>query len=380
MLPWLLIVIGIAGIAIPLLLYPLALLLLTGETETTQPPLTDVDLPAVDFIITAHNEEKVLREKLQNTLALDYPSDKLKILVVSDGSSDATTAIAREFADRVDLLEIAEQGGKTNAQNRAVAATTQPALVFSDANAIWDTDAVRELVRPLQESRVGVVCGELTFYHASQAAGRQDAETDYWSYERWLKTRESAYFSTIGVNGSIYAVRREAFTELAEWAISDLMLPLLAVAKGWRSVYAPRARSRELSSSNLQVEFKRRRRIIARSVNSIRRYWNEISRGPGKLLAMLFLHKILRWLLPLWLLAFAAGALFSGGVWLTLCGVALLAGLVIAGRIAHKAPGTLLPWRPLNLLLYFLAMNVAVGLGIIDALTGRTWSVWRPQR
>ena len=364
---------------VPLALYPLLLLIITPRGKPEVPGLLPEELPEVDFIIAAHNEERTIVTKLHNTLSLSYPSEKLMIYVVSDGSTDATDDLVREFSPQVKLIQLDRQG-KTVAQNHAVRQSSHEVLVFSDATAWYNENAILELVRPLQDDTVGVVGGELIYRSESDDNSANNGEAGYWSFEKWLRIHESRLFSTIGVSGTIYAVRRSAFTELDNWAVSDLMVPLFAVIKGWRTVFTPYATSIEKPVANIQHEFRARRRIVARGLKSVWSYRREIKRSPLKFRIMLFLHKILRWLLPLWIVLILLGFILSGHLLLQGTGLLIVMGLVTGAWIGQSLPGKTKPDQQVNLVIYFFTMTIACGLGIIDLLRGRSHIFWRPER
>ena len=194
------------------LVYPALVWLLTvGRRASIYDPLNE--WPSVSLVIAAYNEEMVLRDKLENALGLDYPSGQLDIIVVSDASSDGTDEIAAEFAERgVRLHRVAERGGKTRAQNAGVALARGEILVFSDANSMYAPDALKALLAPFADARVGCVCGELQYANPDDG-GAGKGEGAYWNNEQFLKSRESQLSSALGANGAIYALRRNLFVE-----------------------------------------------------------------------------------------------------------------------------------------------------------------------
>ena len=195
-------------------LYPGLLWLFTVGRKVHKPD-APVEWPAVSVIIAAYNEKLVIRDKLENALSLDYPAERLQIVVVSDCSDDGTDEIVNEFAERGVVLErTANRSGKTVAQNAGVRRARGDILVFSDANSMYDSSALKELVRALADPSVGCACGELTYLNPEdRSAGR--GEGLYWRYEQFLKRRESALSSLVGANGAIYAMRKELFEDLS---------------------------------------------------------------------------------------------------------------------------------------------------------------------
>lgn len=369
-------IIGIAGIFIPFTLYPIFIYLLGRRGKIEYNSYT----PSIDLIISAFNEEKVIQEKIINSLNLSYPHKKLSIYVISDGSTDHTANIVNQFSENnLKLISIEKQSGKTFGQNLAVKETTSDILVFSDANAIYSRNALHEIVKPFSDEKVGVVCGELKFHHSSLTQQKKDIEAKYWSYEKWLKKQESNFYSTLGANGSIYAVRRKAYPFINPSASSDFIVPLLAVSNGWVSVYRPTAISVENSTGNTQIESTRKRRIIAGSIYSLVQYKRQIFGSSFKLTLMIILHKIMRWMIPFWELSFILGLLLHPIVNIKFLGVLLilmqLYGVMLFFN--YMKSSDLFPIRMIG---FGFAMIFASCLGIIDVILGRTYQQWTTQR
>ena len=362
------------------LIYPVLLwLLAAGRKMPEYAPLSE--WPAASLIIAAHNEEATLRAKLENALAMDYPAEQLDIIVVSDASTDATDHIAAEFAERgVRLHRQEARGGKTEAQNAGVRLARGQFLAFSDANSMYAPSALKRLLAPFADERIGCVCGELQYANPDeQGAGK--GEGLYWRYEQFLKRRESLLSSTLGANGAIYALRRELFVELRGDIISDFVAPLHAWQRGFRIAYEPTAVATEYSSVRFGDEFRRRRRIVSRSLYGL---WTEVAvLNPFAhffFAFQMFSHKLLRWLVPVWLLVVLAVniPLAASGYY----------GLLLALQVAFyglAALGLLLPeWLGRYWLFYipayFTATNLGTLLGLLSFLTGRRHRVWQPAR
>ena len=362
------------------LIYPVLLwLLAAGRKMPEYAPLSE--WPAASLIIAAHNEEATLRAKLENALAMDYPAEQLDIIVVSDASTDGTDHIAAEFAERgVRLHRQEARGGKTEAQNAGVRLARGQFLAFSDANSMYAPSALKRLLAPFADERIGCVCGELQYANPDdQGAGK--GEGLYWRYEQFLKRRESLLSSALGANGAIYALRRELFVELRGDIISDFVAPLHAWRRGFRIAYEPTAVATEYSSVRFGNEFHRRRRIVSRSLHGL---WTEA--GVLNPFAhfffafQMFSHKLLRWLVPVWLLVVLA------------VNIPLAAsqyyGLLLALQVAFyglAALGLLLPeWLGRYWLFYipayFTATNLGTLLGLLSFLMGRRHRVWQPAR
>ncbi|MCC7263552.1 MAG: glycosyltransferase, partial [Candidatus Latescibacteria bacterium] len=295
------------------------------------------------------------------------------------GSRDGTDQIVGQYADRGVLLHRMEpRSGKTAAQNAGVRLATGEVLVFTDANSLYTPTALIELMRPLADPRVGCVCGELEYLNpGGEGAGK--GEGFYWHYEQFLKNRESRWCSLVGANGSIYALRRELFDELAPEIISDFVMPLRVWRKGFRVVYAPRARALEHSGKSFREEFRRRTRIIARSLNGLRSEVGVLNafRHPGFALQV-FSHKVLRWLAPFLLLGalVSSGLLYQEQPYRALFAVqVVLYLLALAGNLAPRTLGRVgLFYIPAH----FCAINLGALAGVLQFLAGNRYTVWQP--
>ena len=245
--------------------------------------------PAVTVIVAAYNEETVIERRLENLLALDYPAEKVELVVTSDASTDRTHELVERFAPRVRLL-VNERGGKVAAQNRAVRESTGEVVAFSDANATWAPDALRALVRNFADPDVAYVCGQLVL----EAADGSNREGAYWRYEMIQRQAESRLGSVTGGNGSIYAVRRSDYVEVDPRWGHDLSFPYRMVQAGRRAVYEPDARAFEKPTPSNESEYRRKVRMFEHC-------WEITLRGsmlrrlpPGYLVQVLS-HRVLRY-------------------------------------------------------------------------------------
>ena len=337
--------------------------------------------PPVTLVVSAYNEAGVIGEKMANSLALDYPAGKLEVLVVSDASDDGTDDIVRSIADpRVQLLRMEARGGKTLGLNAAVLAARGEIVVFSDANAMYRPDAIRRMVSNFADPAVGAVIGESTYSDAT--GGPDQDESLYWRYEVAIKRLESAIGSVVGGDGAIYAIRRLLYVPMRADALSDFVNPLQIARSGYRCVYEPRAISVEKAAGDFDREFRRKVRIVNRAwraMMSLKDLLNPFRHGFFTL--EIVSHKVLRWLVPLFLLICLLANLAllrEGGLY-----VFLLAGQVLfyalaavghAGRLRGDLP------RALALPYYFVMVNLASARGILEAYWGRTYTTWTPPR
>jgi glycosyltransferase involved in cell wall biosynthesis len=238
--------------------YPLAAAALAGARgrAVRKAELT----PDVTVVVAAHDEEAVIERRVRNLLELDYPSEKVAVVVASDASTDGTDGIVEAIAatePRVRLIR-ASRGGKVAAQNLAVRDLETGIVAFSDANCMWEKDALRRLVESFADPEVAYVCGQLRLTEAD-GTNREGA---YWRYELWLREQESAVGSITGGNGSIYAVRREDYVDVDPRFGHDLSFPYLMVQRGRRAVYEPQAHANEKPSRDIQDEYRRKVRMF----------------------------------------------------------------------------------------------------------------------
>ena len=248
--------------------------------------------PRVSVIVAAHDEEDVIERRLENLLALDYPGDLVEVLVASDASTDRTDEIVGELGrrdGRVRLLRCPREG-KVAAQNRAVRATSNDVVAFSDANARWERDALAKLVRNFADPDVAYVCGG----HRYEATDGTNRESTYWRYESWLRSSESSLGSITGGIGPIYAVRRTDYIETDPRFGHDLGFPYLLTQRGRRAVYEPEAVATEKPSRDLEDEYRRKVRMLSQCWLHV--LSGRILRGGGPLyLTQVFSHRILRY-------------------------------------------------------------------------------------
>jgi cellulose synthase/poly-beta-1,6-N-acetylglucosamine synthase-like glycosyltransferase len=379
---WYLVAMVAAGaILYAYLLYPMSLWLLTFWRRRTH-PVPPEQWPSVSLVIAAYNEQDVLASKIENSLGLQYPGD-LQVVVVSDGSTDQTNEIARSYETRAGyvFVEQPENAGKTLAQNAAVRQATGDILVFSDANSIYATDALQKLLTPFTDQKIGCVCGELRYLNPLHG-GAGKGEGFYWRYEQFLKRQESRLGSLVGANGSIYALRRELFEELDSAIISDFIMPIRIRRRGWQVVYTDEAVATETTAPGFHDEMRRRRRIIARSVYSL---WQErgalVPLWSSTLFAFeLWSHKVMRWLVPVFLLVLLAAAMMMSIQGHPLGSQLLVAQLIFYGLALLGAllPGTLGRVGLFYVPTHFCAINLGVLRGLLAALRGQRHTVWKP--
>jgi cellulose synthase/poly-beta-1,6-N-acetylglucosamine synthase-like glycosyltransferase len=332
------------------------------------------EYPPVTMLIAAFNEEEHLPEKLENIAALIYPAEKLQVVIVSDGSSDATEAILRNCRDkRIEAILQPERAGKAAALGVALERARHDILVLSDCSTMFARDALLKLVRHFDDPAIGVVCGSLRF-----EAGAESRQTEgvYWKYETALRLMEARLGATLTPSGAIYAVRREAYTPPHKAAlVDDIVTSMHARSLGYKVHYDPEAKAVDYPASTIGGEFKRRVRIATGSFRALPSLLRVPLRG---FTAVAFIsHKLLRWIVPCLLL------LVLGG---NLC---LLHSR--AYRLALVLQVTLYLWAALGFLFrkrlrevrfvligYFLiSMNLAFLVGLVHSLSGRKENAWQ---
>ncbi|MCO8122507.1 glycosyltransferase family 2 protein [Stieleria sp. TO1_6] len=320
----------------------------------------------------------MIREKIENTLALEYPKDFLQIVVISDESDDGTDEIVAQFPS-VELFRQSPRQGKSSGINASFGQFRGEIVVFSDANAIYHPDAVSHLVRHFDDERVGYVAGRQMYRQGGGAA--QESENAFWDFELLLKAWESRLSSVVGGDGAIMAIRRELFTPLKVDDINDFVLPLRMVVAGFQGRFEPDAVCYEEAAPSFRGEFRRKVRIVNRSLRAVSRVPQALNPFVvGIFAAQLFCHKVVRWFAVFLML----GALVNSGV-LAFAGlpayVCLFAAQLCSYVVALAARWTPLGnWKPAMLLYYFCMANIAGGLGVLNFFVGRKFVVWTPQR
>jgi cellulose synthase/poly-beta-1,6-N-acetylglucosamine synthase-like glycosyltransferase len=362
--------------------YPLFLLLLSRLTKGEPVQLAPIT-PPVTLIISAYNEGEIIRAKIKNSLALDYPAELLEVIVVSDCSDDDTEAIAGEYANRgVRLLCLEKRSGKTAGLNVAVPKARGEIIIFSDANAMYHRMAVRHLVRNFADPTVGCVTGESRYEVDANAADSTASENLYWRYELALKKLETKTGSLVGGDGAIYAIRKALFRPMRPEDLSDFVNPLQIVAQGYRNVYEAEAFSFERGAESFEKEFGRKVRIINRAWRGLWRVRQVLNPFRfGFYTVQVLSHKLLRWLIPV----FMAGA-FGANFFVLNFGK--LHQIVFAVQIAFYVLafiGWLQSRRPAISRLfyvpyYFCLVNYASLLGIISNYRGQKFAVWNTVR
>ena len=347
----------------------LALIARLRPRPLNAPPFADAELPAVSLIVAAYAEEEVIEERVTNLRELVYPSDRLEVIVACDGSPDATATRAREAGADV-VLEL-PRGGKIRAQDAGVERARHDLVAFSDANVSWEPDALRRLVEPFADPRVGYVCGKVQLV-AQQGTNQEGV---YWRYEMALRALESRAGSVTGGNGAIYATRRSSYLVVDPIMGHDLSFPFNMVKRGWRAVYAPAARASEKMVPTLEGEFARKRRMMGHTWPIVVRGGMLSPRGYGPTYAFMILsHRILRYLSPfLHIIALGTSIALLGRGWVYVAALAIQLLVLLAALLAAVVPS-----RPLLIARYYVLTTASLVAGLWDWLARGTPAGWEP--
>jgi cellulose synthase/poly-beta-1,6-N-acetylglucosamine synthase-like glycosyltransferase len=330
--------------------------------------------PFVTLVVAAYNEGSVIEAKIRNIAALNYPTDKLEVLIASDGSSDDTVATAQRLSDgsRIRVLAFPQNRGKMSVMNDAVRQARGDIIVFSDASAILDSESIRHLVENFADPGVGAVCGIYRVRRPSEARlGPQ--EDIYWKYETFLKIQESSLASVLGGHGQILGVRKSLYPyPSAETINDDYVIPMRVIANGSRAVYEPKAVAFEDASE--MAGFQRRVRIMAGNMQQLREIRGLL--WPPRILPLFFFisHKVLRLAVPFFLLLLAG----SNALLLreTLYRVTGCLQLIFYGLALVGSRTTLRP-RSLRLPYYVCFVNAAYLLSVCQSLQWRRKVKWK---
>ncbi|HYC93497.1 MAG TPA: glycosyltransferase family 2 protein [Thermoanaerobaculia bacterium] len=356
--------------------------LLWGVSKLRPRPVAVGDFtPLVTFVIAAFNEEKVIAEKIENSLSLDYPADRIEVLVVSNGSTDRTDEIVRGFTDpRVRLLAL-PQPGKMQALNEGAAAARGEILVFTDADFLLDNHTLRLMMSRFADAEVGGVCGSRNTNVARGGDATGEGEGLYARWDKWQKTLESRIGSVFAADGLLYAIRKELYSPITDLhAADDIWISTAIPLQGYRLVYEPKATAFERAGVQAEQEFGRRIRVTNHSVRALLVLRSHLFRHGFYSLELLS-HKLVRHMIPFFLIPlFFASALLALHGWfyaLALAGQAAVYGLALVGWVLrNRRIGRA---KPFFVPYYFCFVNVTAFLGILSIARRRNITAWGPR-
>jgi cellulose synthase/poly-beta-1,6-N-acetylglucosamine synthase-like glycosyltransferase len=330
----------------------------------------DDELPSVSVIVAAYAEQDVIAERVANIRALDYPPQLVELIVACDGSPDETASRARDAGADV-VLEL-PRGGKIRAQDASVERARGEIVAFSDANVAWQPDALRRLVAPFADARVGYVCGEVQLVDAATGSNQEGL---YWRYELALRALESRVRSVTGGNGAIYATRREAYLVVDPIMGHDLSFPFNMVKRGWLALVVREAQASEKMVPTIEGEFARKRRMMSHTWPIVIRGGMLSPRGYDPLYALMIVsHRILRYLTPfLHVIAFVASLALLGQGWVYVVAVLVQAVVLLAAVLAGRVPS-----RPTLVARYYVLTTASLAAGLWDWMVHGTSAGWEP--
>ena len=359
----------------PLVIYPPMIWILARLfPKPVKKVLPDL-LPVVSIIIPAHNEEKVIVDKIQNSLALDYPKDRLEIFLASDGSTDRTVELAKEVAhSHLIVLDFPVRRGKLPVLTDAVARVRGEIVVFSDASAILKADALLRVVENFSDPTVGCVSGRYRIGRDghTQLDSRGKSEQGYFEFEIFQRIHESLFHTTLGAHGAFYSIRRKLFPHVPEGTINDdFVIPMLILARGYRTVYEDRAVVDEAHLSSARGEFQRRIRISHGNFQQIFLLLPVIGLKDLRAFFVFLSHKVIRAFQPFYLVAILliplliGGKIFLGFFFLQ----AFFYLLGLAGFLFER------PGKYMAIPQYFLSGNIAILVGFFRQIRQRNQKI-----
>ncbi|WP_444995806.1 glycosyltransferase family 2 protein [Aliikangiella sp. IMCC44359] len=355
--------------------YPL--LLLIAKKVIPRSVDKQVFQPEITILISAFNEEKRIQKKIENSLASNYPKDKLNILVVSDGSNDQTNNIVEQFGSNVKLLAFSEQRGKAACLNDAFKTITTDIVVMTDSRQDFDKNAVIELVSNFYDEKVGAVSGELLFYSENENTFSQGVDA-YWKYEKFIRSSESQVGSVVGVTGAIYALRKSLFQPIPNnTVLDDVLIPMQVSLQGGRVLFEPKAVAYDIPSSDKAREKKRKTRTIAGNYQLIQLKPELMNPFKNKLFFQLVSHKLLRLIMPICMfLMFVSNFFIAKYSWIYM--VFLLGQLVFYSLVFLSSYFSQLNrFKLVKIASAFVSLNLYAVYGLKEFMFNKNIHIWK---
>ena len=346
----------------------LYLLVLVKRLFTKAKPQADIPdecLPAVTLMVCAYNEEDIIKEKMDNTRQLDYPKDRLRLMWVTDGSTDSTNELLAEYED-VKVVYSPERRGKTAALKHGIKEVDTEIVIMTDANTMINAGAIREIARLMQDPKVGCVSGEKKVMAKNEGDEAAQGEGLYWKYESTLKRLDSELYSAMGAAGELCVIRRQLMTDIPDDSLlDDFVISMEIVKKGYKIAYTSQAYAMEYGSANMHEESKRKRRIAAGGLQSSWRLRSLMNPFRHPLVAFQFVsHRVLRWTItPICLFA-----LIPLNTILVLSGAGTVYTVIWILQILFYAAATF----GIRIPAYFVFMNLNVFRGMAYLLNNTT--------
>lgn len=340
--------------------------------------ISNIDLPTITVLCPAYNEEDVIEEKIESFLNLDYPKEKIRMMIISDDSTDNTNVIVNKYSEKgyIELVVQKPRKGKQCGHNLVEPTIDSDYVLSTDANSIFQPDAVIQLLKVmLHDDQIGMVSGELKL---NSPDGQDSGEGLYWKYESFLKRSESNLYSIIGSNGSVFLIKRELFTQVDAASVDDFERTLITLNKGFKAKYAPNAIVFEGVSIHAKEEVERKIRIIAQEWFAIRRQ-KKVFANPVSAF-MLISHKLIRWTFPLYSVGIliSSTAMYRSNLFLLFSIIQLLGYSIGAFTINRKA--SFKSNKIFKLAAYITAMNYSAVMAFIQFVKGKQFATWNTIR
>ncbi len=361
----------------PLLVWGMARLMPNKmQNNTAVDKRQDADWPFISIVIAAYREESVIVDRVKNALQLDYPSDKLEIVIGCDGQEDRTGELVSQIDDaRIRLRQFPKRRGKASVLNDCVPEARGDIVVLSDANTMMDADALKQLARHFDSPNVACVCGQLILTDSETG---KNVDGVYWKYENFIKRCEGKIGALLGVNGAIYALRKEMYQPIpANTIIDDFLIGMRVHLKRKTLVYEKNAIAREETAPSINSEFHRRSRIGAGAFQSLIWLWPLLSPTYGRIAFAYWSHKVLRWFCPMFLLValIANLILASEPLYAQILGLHVAFYLLAIGGLWFTTGGR---WQKvLRIPAMFVSMNAALFVGFFRWISGRQGGMWK---
>jgi len=342
------------------------------------------ELPSVSIIIPAHNEEKVIRQKLESVRSSNFPMEKIQLLIGADNCQDRTVEIIQSYQGKfpnIKLLEFPERQGKINIVNKLMKEVENEVVIMTDANVLFETNTISELLKHFKNPQIGLVDSRMEHFGIKET-GISMAENGYISKEVQTKCAEGKLWGAMmGPFGGCFAFRKSCFEPIpAHFLVDDFYLNMLILQKGYRCINEQNARVFEDVSNESWIEFKRKIRISAGNFQNLSRFWPMLFRFDGISYAF-FSHKFLRWILPFFMLFILVGSSFLSHKHIAYSVINALFTLPFILYIPDylgKKIGVHFKW--LRYILHFTSMNIALFLGFFKFLGGVKSSIWEPTK
>ena len=353
-------------------------ILASFKKKQKYPVLDNEDLPEVTLLVAAYNEEEIIEDKIKNCMALDYPDDKLNILIVTDGSTDGTNKIVQQYPN-IELSYSPPRKGKIAALNRVMRSVNTPITIFSDANVMINKNGLRSLVNHFQSNLVGAVSGEKKVLRQKSDGSSATGEGFYWKYESYLKRKDAEWNSLVGSAGEFFAIRTHLYKNIkTDTLIEDFVMTMELASDGYRVAYEPQSIASETASANIEEETKRKVRIAAGGIQAIARLKGLLN--PIKFSKLTFQyvsHRVLRWtLMPLSLIAAFVLSIVLCDAWHYEVLFRLQVIFYLLATVGYGLRNQSTQIKLFYIPYYFTYMHVCVTKGWVKYLSGKQQVTW----